>query len=69
MDIKMTNFERRKQFLHEKLIGKTVRLEPLGDHYPDGAGGLYCPLTEYGICLFTVDNSDQTSESNSRLVQ
>jgi hypothetical protein len=69
MEIDMTKFERRKQFLHEKLIGKTVRVEPFGDHYPEGAGGLYCPLTEYSICLFTVDSSDQTSNSNPRPVQ
>ena len=64
----MINLERRKRFLHEKLIGKMVRVEPLGDHYPEGAGGLYCPLTEYGVCLFTVEDPDETGESVSRLV-
>lgn len=65
----MTNFERRKQFLHEHFIGKMVPFEPLGDHYPAGVGGLYCPLTEYGVCLFTVDNPDEAVESNSGLLQ
>lgn len=65
----MTNFERRKQFLHKNLIGKIVRVEPLGDHYPEGAGGLYCPLTEYGICLLTVDRQDEAIESNPRPAQ
>jgi hypothetical protein len=65
----MTSFERRKQFLHEKLIGKMVRIEPLGDHYPEGAGGMYCPLTEYGVCLFTIDRQGESIESNSRSVQ
>ncbi len=57
MEIDMTDFERRKQFLHEKLIGKTVRVEPLGDHYP-----------EYDVCLFTVDNPNETRESSPRPV-
>jgi hypothetical protein len=69
MGIDVTNFERRKQFLHEELIGKLVRVEPLGDHYPEGAGGLYCPLTEYGICLFTVDRPDAATGANRGSVQ
>jgi hypothetical protein len=69
MDSDMIIVERRKQFLQEKLIGKMVRVEPLGDHYPEGAGGLYCPLTEYGVCLFTVDGPNVATESNPGLLQ
>lgn len=43
----------RKQFIHEKLIGRTVRVEAFGPSPKDDTNcDIYVPLPEYGIALW-----------------
>lgn len=49
--------EKRKAFIHEKLVGTQVTVKALGDGRPElGKTELYCPIPEYDIALWVDEN-------------